>query len=237
MGKFEIMSLLLPIGDLGPQRFYHGGNTEKENSGYVVFISTDRLENKVVVRGRRYSTLIYNMLLYRYLKTTRMVFSPPRIFPSWILHPHYTRPSPQGRLPVCMAPCSVPCSVQLCAWHPALNHAACSCVHGTMLCTMQGAPVCMAPCSEPCSVLLCAWHPALHHAACTCVHGTLPCTMHQAPVCIAPCSAPCIVHMCAWYPALRHAPCTCVHSSLGRYVFGSEISYNKAPPRLPGLGC
>ncbi len=28
-----------------------------------------------------------------------------------------------------------------------------------------------------------------------------------------------------------------VMSSLGRYVFGSEISYNKAPPRLPGLGC
>jgi hypothetical protein len=28
-----------------------------------------------------------------------------------------------------------------------------------------------------------------------------------------------------------------VVSSLGRYVFGSEISYNKAPPRLPGLGC
>jgi hypothetical protein len=27
------------------------------------------------------------------------------------------------------------------------------------------------------------------------------------------------------------------NSSLGRYVFGSEISYNKAPPRLPGLGC
>jgi hypothetical protein len=26
-------------------------------------------------------------------------------------------------------------------------------------------------------------------------------------------------------------------SSLGRYVFGSEISYNKAPPRLPGLAC
>ncbi len=26
-------------------------------------------------------------------------------------------------------------------------------------------------------------------------------------------------------------------SSLGRYVFGSEISYNKPPPRLPGLGC
>jgi hypothetical protein len=26
-------------------------------------------------------------------------------------------------------------------------------------------------------------------------------------------------------------------SSLGRYVFGSELSYNKAPPRLPGLGC
>ncbi len=28
-----------------------------------------------------------------------------------------------------------------------------------------------------------------------------------------------------------------LNSSLGRYVFGSEISYNKAPPRLPGLGC
>jgi hypothetical protein len=28
-----------------------------------------------------------------------------------------------------------------------------------------------------------------------------------------------------------------VASSLGRYVFGSEISYNKAPPRLPGLAC
>ncbi len=28
-----------------------------------------------------------------------------------------------------------------------------------------------------------------------------------------------------------------VFSSLGRYVFGSEISYNKPPPRLPGLGC
>ena len=26
-----------------------------------------------------------------------------------------------------------------------------------------------------------------------------------------------------------------VFSSLGRYVFGSEISYNKPPPRLPGL--
>jgi hypothetical protein len=26
-----------------------------------------------------------------------------------------------------------------------------------------------------------------------------------------------------------------ISSSLGRYVFGSEISYNKAPPRLPGL--
>ncbi len=25
------------------------------------------------------------------------------------------------------------------------------------------------------------------------------------------------------------------NSSLGRYVFGSEISYNKAPPPLPGL--
>ncbi len=28
-----------------------------------------------------------------------------------------------------------------------------------------------------------------------------------------------------------------ITSSLGRYVFGSEISYNKAPPRLPGLAC
>ncbi len=28
-----------------------------------------------------------------------------------------------------------------------------------------------------------------------------------------------------------------IASSLGRYVFGSEISYNKAPPRLPGLAC
>jgi hypothetical protein len=28
-----------------------------------------------------------------------------------------------------------------------------------------------------------------------------------------------------------------IASSLGRYVFGSEISYNKLPPRLPGLGC
>ena len=26
-------------------------------------------------------------------------------------------------------------------------------------------------------------------------------------------------------------------SSLGRYVFGSVLSYNKAPPRLPGLAC
>ncbi len=26
-------------------------------------------------------------------------------------------------------------------------------------------------------------------------------------------------------------------SSLGRYVFGSEISYNKAPPRLAGRAC
>ncbi len=30
---------------------------------------------------------------------------------------------------------------------------------------------------------------------------------------------------------------TTTFSSLGRYVFGSEISYNKPPPRLPGLGC
>jgi hypothetical protein len=28
-----------------------------------------------------------------------------------------------------------------------------------------------------------------------------------------------------------------IESSLGRYVFGSEISYNKAPPPLPGLAC
>jgi hypothetical protein len=31
--------------------------------------------------------------------------------------------------------------------------------------------------------------------------------------------------------------CSTGMSSLGRYVFGSEISYNKPPPRLPGLGC
>ncbi len=36
----------------------------------------------------------------------------------------------------------------------------------------------------------------------------------------------------------QHCCCKSDHvSSLGRYVFGSEISYNKAPPRLPGLGC
>jgi len=29
----------------------------------------------------------------------------------------------------------------------------------------------------------------------------------------------------------------CTLSSLGRYVFGSEISFNQAPPRLPGLAC
>ena len=30
---------------------------------------------------------------------------------------------------------------------------------------------------------------------------------------------------------------TRMSSSLGRGVFGSEISYNKAPPLLPGLAC
>ncbi len=35
----------------------------------------------------------------------------------------------------------------------------------------------------------------------------------------------------------RAPPTLTSQSSLGRYVFGSEISYNKAPPRLPGLGC
>jgi hypothetical protein len=34
-----------------------------------------------------------------------------------------------------------------------------------------------------------------------------------------------------------YSSCIANTSSLGRYVFGSEISYNKAPPRLPGLGC
>jgi metastasis-associated protein MTA len=34
-----------------------------------------------------------------------------------------------------------------------------------------------------------------------------------------------------------HAYQVPIKSSLGRYVFGSEISYNKPPPRLPGLGC
>ncbi len=40
----------------------------------------------------------------------------------------------------------------------------------------------------------------------------------------------------AKYHFLVETKLTCT-SSLGRYVFGSEISYNKAPPRLPGLGC
>ncbi len=39
-----------------------------------------------------------------------------------------------------------------------------------------------------------------------------------------------------WHRADRPVPFG-AQSSLGRYVFGSEISYNKAPPRLPGLGC
>jgi hypothetical protein len=34
-----------------------------------------------------------------------------------------------------------------------------------------------------------------------------------------------------------HTVLRTILSSLGRYVFGSEISYNKPPPRLPGLGC
>ncbi len=38
-------------------------------------------------------------------------------------------------------------------------------------------------------------------------------------------------------PATGNFAYTLRVSSLGRYVFGSEISYNKAPPRLPGLGC
>ncbi len=33
----------------------------------------------------------------------------------------------------------------------------------------------------------------------------------------------------------KWTPWSTSYSSLGRYVFGSEISYNKAPPRLPGL--
>ncbi len=42
-----------------------------------------------------------------------------------------------------------------------------------------------------------------------------------------------------WSPSLSITHCLSRldGSSLGRYVFGSEISYNKAPPRLPGLGC
>ncbi len=39
------------------------------------------------------------------------------------------------------------------------------------------------------------------------------------------------------YSSCEHTLCLAQLSSLGRYVFGSEISYNKAPPRLPGLGC
>jgi hypothetical protein len=38
-------------------------------------------------------------------------------------------------------------------------------------------------------------------------------------------------------PGRTHGCIRSAVSSLGRYVFGSEISYNKAPPRLPGLGC
>ncbi len=40
------------------------------------------------------------------------------------------------------------------------------------------------------------------------------------------------VQVLAAFPVVPVLSCA---SSLGRYVFGSEISYNKAPPRLPGL--
>ncbi len=43
------------------------------------------------------------------------------------------------------------------------------------------------------------------------------------------------VPSCSFYFSVSHYVPSI--SSLGRYVFGSEISYNKAPPRLPGLGC
>ena len=46
---------------------------------------------------------------------------------------------------------------------------------------------------------------------------------------------------CEWFKILTNLKILNIFghivSSLGRYVFGSEISYNKAPPRLPGLGC
>ncbi len=38
-------------------------------------------------------------------------------------------------------------------------------------------------------------------------------------------------------PPFLAVPSATESSSLGRYVFGSEISYNKPPPRLPGLAC
>jgi hypothetical protein len=44
------------------------------------------------------------------------------------------------------------------------------------------------------------------------------------------------IHSYVYIP-LFSSTVTSHSSSLGRYVFGSEISYNKPPPRLPGLGC
>ena len=45
------------------------------------------------------------------------------------------------------------------------------------------------------------------------------------------------VHMLFDISHSRYSKLKGAFSSLGRYVFGSEISYNKAPPRLPGLAC
>jgi hypothetical protein len=46
-----------------------------------------------------------------------------------------------------------------------------------------------------------------------------------------------IISLNVKYECVNRKVVTILMSSLGRYVFGSEISYNKAPPRLPGLGC
>ncbi len=58
------------------------------------------------------------------------------------------------------------------------------------------------------------------------VHTYLPTYLHT------------YLHLCtAYLPTSLPTYLPTYLSSLGRYVFGSEISYNKPPPRLPGLGC
>ncbi len=50
-------------------------------------------------------------------------------------------------------------------------------------------------------------------------------------------TVPRVLLLSTFFVRTEMLPVERVVSSLGRYVFGSEISYNKAPPRLPGLGC